>query len=71
MDKHVTTLILGTICILLGLYMRFNKKHYTGQWKTTGLSKGFDPESAKRIARFQGLIVFFMGIFFLFLGIFG
>jgi hypothetical protein len=51
--------------------MRFNKTHYSGQWKMTGLSKGFDPESAKRIARFQGLIVFFMGLFFLFLGIFG
>jgi hypothetical protein len=57
MDKHVTTL-LGTIFILLGLYMRFNKKHYTGQWKMTGLSKGFDPEAAKRIARFQGVVVF-------------
>jgi hypothetical protein len=48
-----------------------NKRHYSKPWKPVGLSKTMDPEMAKRLAKFQGLIVFFMGLLFLFIGLVG
>jgi hypothetical protein len=57
MDGHAIALVLGILFVALGAFMRFNKAHYSKPWKPVGLSKGMDPEVAKRLAKFQGVIV--------------
>jgi hypothetical protein len=71
MDKHTLTLIAGVAVAAIGAYMAFNEKHFNKpSWKPTGLSKGLSPERVKGIAKFQGLIVMCLGIFFMYLAIF-
>jgi hypothetical protein len=69
MDKYTLTFILGLAVAAIGAFMVFNKKHFTKTWKPIGLSKTMDPEMAKRLAKFQGLIVLCMGIGLMYLAI--
>jgi hypothetical protein len=72
MDKHTMTLIIGIALAAIGAFMALNEKHFDKtSWKPTGLSKTMDPEMAKRLAKFQGVIVMCMGIGFVYLAFFG
>ena len=66
MDQHSITLVIGIALIGIGAFMAFYETHYSASiWKPTGLSKGVSPETAKRLARFQGLLFILMGVAFI------
>jgi uncharacterized membrane protein YfcA len=67
MDRQTLALILGICCIAIGVYMAFAKKHYSSEtWKPTELSERlFGKKRVAGLVRFQGILIFFMGLFFL------
>jgi uncharacterized membrane protein YfcA len=61
MDTHTLTLLLGIVLAAAGAYM-MNKEHFKSNWKPEGLSAKMEPERAKRLIRFQALVIVIIGI---------
>jgi hypothetical protein len=70
MDTHTLTLVLGTVLAVAGAYM-MNNKHFKSNWKPEGLSAKMEPERAKRLIRFQALIILIIGIDLILFGVTG
>ena len=71
MDKHTLTLILGILLATIGAFMAFYENYYSSNWWTSKASHNpLGPERAKRLAKFQGLVVMCMGIGCLYLAFF-
>ena len=71
MNNDTLSLILGIVLAGTGMWFLFFKKYSSELWKSKARTSPIGIERTTRLAKFQGLIIFVIGVDLMILGITG